>query len=416
MTKFNPIDVRKDFPIFSRSFSGKPLCYLDSTATTQKPQSVIDALTAYYSQSNANIHRGLYALAEESTNLYENARTRVARFINAVRPEEIVFTRNATESINLVAQAWGRKNLKEGDEVLITAMEHHANFVPWYQLSKEKGVVLKVAPLTADYDVDLAAFKKLLSPRTRLVAVTAMSNVLGTIVAVEEIIAMARSVGAKVLIDAAQSVPHFKTDVQAMGADWIAFSAHKMLGPTGIGVLWGRHDVLDAMDPFMGGGEMISIVSVEKTTWAQVPQKFEAGTPNIADAVAFVPALDYLDKLGMDEIRAHEKELLAYAIQRLSENPDLKLYGPLDVEKQGGVLSFNHKVVHAHDVGTIVSEEGVAIRVGHHCAQPLMKALKISSTVRASFYIYNTKADIDALVKALGRVNQVFGLTTGGSR
>ncbi|MBV9080463.1 MAG: SufS family cysteine desulfurase, partial [Elusimicrobia bacterium] len=340
MKAIDPKIIRKDFPIFSRSFGGRPLVYLDSTATTQKPNAVIDALVRFYRESNANIHRGVYPLAEEATNLYEAARERVARFINAPSRDEVIFTRNTTESINLVALTWGRANIKAGDEILITQLEHHANFVPWYMLAKECGAKLKVAPLDSHFNVDLDAFRKLVSPKTKLVAVTAMSNVLGTITPIKEMISMAKANGSTVLVDAAQSAPHFKTDVQLIDADFLAFSAHKMLGPTGVGVLWGRKELLEAMPPFNTGGEMISIVSVDEVTWADVPHKFEAGTPNFADAAAFPPALDYLDRLGMDAVRAHEKELLAYAIERLREIPDLTLYGPLDPEKQGGVISF----------------------------------------------------------------------------
>ncbi len=411
MKTFDPLIIKKDFPILSRTFRDRPLVYLDSTATTQKPNSVIDALSNFYRESNANIHRGVYDLAEEATNLYEAARTRTAQFIDAAEATEIVFTRNTTESINLVAYGWARKYLKAGDEILISQLEHHANFVPWFVLQKELGVKLVIAPIDKKFNVDLAAFKQLLTPRTKLVAVTAMSNVLGTITPLAEIISLARKAGATVLVDAAQSAPHFKTDVQELGCDFLVFSAHKMLGPTGVGVLWAKREILEDMNPFMTGGEMISIVSPEKVTWADLPHRFEAGTPNIADVAAFPAALDYLDRLGMDAIRAHEKELLAYALEKLAAVPDLTLYGPLDPEQQGGVISFNHKIVHAHDVGTIVGEEAVAIRVGHHCAQPLMKALGVSSTARASFYIYNTKADVDALVHALARVGQVFGLT-----
>lgn len=413
---FDPLKIRKDFPIFSRKINGKPLVYLDSAATTQKPESVISALADFYRHTNANIHRGVYALAEESTQAYELARKRTAAFINAPSADTVIFTRNTTESINLVAHSWARKFLKAGDEVLVTALEHHANFVPWYMLAKERGVVLKVIPIDAQTNIDLDAYKKLLSPKVKLVAATAMSNVLGTIVPAKEMAKLAHQSGALFLLDGAQSVPHLKTDVQDLDCDFLAFSAHKMLGPTGVGVLWVKKKILDQMDPFMGGGEMISVVSLEKTTWAEAPLKFEAGTPNYADTAAFTTALDYLEKIGMDAIRAHEKELVTYALQKLSQLPELTIYGPKDAEKQGGAISFNHKIVHAHDVGTILGEEGVAIRVGHHCAQPLMKTLGCSSTARASFYIYSTKEDVDALVKALSRVDQVFGLSSGAKK
>ncbi len=407
---FSSDSIRKDFPILSRKINGRPLVYLDSAATTQKPIAVIDALADFYRDTNANIHRGVYALAEESTAKYEEARTRVARFINAPRTESVIFTRNTTESINLVAHSWARKHLKAGDTVLLTALEHHANFVPWYMLSKEKGIKLKSVPLMPDTTIDMEAYKRLLTSDVKLVAVTAMSNVLGTITPAKRMAALAHENRALFLLDGAQSVPHLSTDVQDLDCDFLAFSAHKMLGPTGVGVLWVRDSILETMDPFMGGGEMISVVSAENTTWADAPLKFEAGTPNYADTAAFTAAIDYLEKIGMDAVRAHEKELTAYALGKLTALPDLTVYGPRDPEKQGGAISFNHNIVHAHDVGTILGDQGVAIRVGHHCAQPLMKVLGVSSTARASFYIYSTKQDVDALVESLGRVDEVFGL------
>lgn len=413
---FDPHVIRKDFPILSRKIAGKPLVYLDSAATTQKPASVIDAISNFYRTDNANIHRGVYALAEESTRLYEDARLRTARFINAPSDKTVIFTRNTTESINLVAHSWARKHLKAGDEILLTALEHHANFVPWYMLSKEKGVSIKSIPLNADTTVDLNAYKKMLTPKVKLVAATAMSNVLGTIVPVKEMAALAHEAGALFLVDGAQSVPHLKTDVVDLDCDFLAFSAHKMLGPTGVGVLWVKENILDRMDPFMGGGEMISVVSIENTTWAEAPLKFEAGTPNYADTAAFTASLDYLENIGMEAVRRHEKELVSYALEQLSKLSDITVYGTKDAEKQGGAVSFNHKIVHAHDVGTILADEGVAIRVGHHCAQPLMKTLGTSSTARASFYIYSMKEDVDALVSALAKVDEVFGLKGSKSK
>ncbi len=407
---FNVDNIRKDFPILSRKINGKPLVYLDSAATTQKPNVVIDALANFYREHNANIHRGVYALAEESTEMYEVARRRTAKFINARSSDSVIFTRSTTEGINLVAHSWARKHLKAGDEIVLTELEHHANFVPWYILSKERGVKIKIAPIDSSTKIDLDAYKKMLTGKVKLVAATAMSNVLGTITPAKEMARLAHEVGALFLLDGAQSVPHMKTDVQDLGCDFLAFSAHKMLGPTGVGVLWVKPSVLDTMDPFMGGGEMIGVVSVENTTWAEAPMKFEAGTPNYADTAGFTPALDYLEKIGMDAIRAHEKKMVAYTLKRLAERDDLIVYGVSDPEKQGGAISFNHKVVHAHDVGTILGEASVCIRVGHHCAQPLMKALGTSSTARASFYIYSTEADVDALMTALDGVNSVFGL------
>ncbi|MCG3205916.1 MAG: Cysteine desulfurase SufS [Elusimicrobia bacterium] len=408
--------VRKDFPLLSRVINGKPVAYLDSASTTQKPQAVIDALTRFYQHTNANIHRGVYAMAEESTALYENTRKRVAQFIHAPHSDSVIFTRNTTESINLAAHSWARKHLKAGDEILVTDLEHHANFVPWYMLSKERGVVLKSIPIDSSTQIDMEAYEKLLTPRVKLVAATAMSNVLGTITPAQQMASLAHRNGALFLLDGAQSVPHMTTDVQTLDCDFLAFSAHKMLGPTGVGVLWVRENILKTMDPFMGGGEMINTVSIEKTTWAEPPLKFEAGTSNYADTAVFSTALDYLEGLGMPSIRQHEKELVGYALEKLSAIPDITVYGPKDPEKQGGAISFNHKVVHSHDVGSILGEEGVAIRVGHHCAQPLMKVLGTSSTARASFYVYSTKEDVDALVRGLNRVNEVFGLkSTRGS-
>ncbi|MCB4756197.1 MAG: cysteine desulfurase [Elusimicrobia bacterium] len=411
MNQLDPHKIRKDFPILSRTMNGKPLVYLDNAATTQKPNAVIKALADFYRETNANIHRGAYPLAEEATTLYEETRSKVGRFINAASPESLIFTRNTTESINLVAHSWARKFLKEGDEILLTALEHHANIVPWYLLSKEKGIKLKSVPVKDDSTLDMEAFKRFLTPRVKLVAVTGMSNVLGTLTPLEDIIRTAHQNRSLVLVDGAQSVPHLPTDVTQLDVDFLAFSAHKMLGPTGVGVLWVKPEILDTMDPFLGGGEMISTVSLEKITWADPPFKFEAGTPNYADVAVFAVAVDYLEKLGMDAVRDHEKEILHYALSRLSELHDYVIYGPKDPEKQSGAISFNHKTIHAHDVGTILGLDGVAIRVGHHCAQPLMVTLGVPATARASFYIYNTKEDVDALITALKKVNQVFGLT-----
>jgi cysteine desulfurase/selenocysteine lyase len=406
--KLDAAKIRKDFPIFSRTENGKPLIYLDSAASTQKPLVVIDAIANFYKRSNANIHRGVYPLAEEATQLFEDTRSKVAKFINAPSTRGVIFTRNTTEGINLVAQSWARKNLKSGDEILITDLEHHANVVPWYLVAKEKGLKIKSAPLTSDGQIDTVAFQKLLTPKVKLVAVSAMSNVLGTITPIIDLVKWAKANKSLTVVDGAQSTPHVATDVQAIGSDFFAFSAHKMLGPTGVGVLWGREELLEEMDPYQGGGEMISVVTLENITWADIPHKFEAGTPNFADVAAFSAALDYLSALGMDAVRSHEKELVTYALKRLNDLPDITVFGPKNAEKQGGAISFNHKVIHAHDVGTILGEEGVAIRVGHHCAQPLMKVLGVPSTSRASFYIYNTPSDIDALVEALEKVNEVF--------
>ena len=410
MKPFSAEAVRKDFPIFSRPMNGKPLVYLDSAATTQKPARVIEALDRFYRESNANIHRGVYTLAEDATERYETARKRVAKFINAPTEKSVVFTRNTTESINLVAHSWARKFLKAGDEILLTDMEHHANTVPWYLLAQEKGVRLKSAPLTPRHTLDMEAFEKLLTPAVKLVAVTAMSNVLGTFNPIEEIVRLARKNGSFVLVDGAQSVPHGTTDVRKMGCDFLAFSAHKMLGPTGVGVLWAKSEILETMDPFLGGGEMISTVRLDKITWAEPPLKFEAGTSNYADVAVFSEAIDYLENLGQDAVRDHERRLVAYALKRLGERDDLEIFGPRDPSLQGGVISFRHKIVHAHDIGTILSDQGVAVRVGHHCAQPLMRALGVAATVRASFYVYSTEADVDALMDGLKQVDRVFRL------
>jgi len=404
----DPKSIRKDFPVLSRKVHGKPLIYLDNAATTQKPTSVIEAESRYYEQTNANIHRGIHTLSEEATAQYEKAREKVARFIGAGVSESIIFTRNATEAINLVAHSWGRKNLKAGDEILLTDVEHHSNLVPWIMTAQGTGAKLRFIPLTTEGELDLSKLDQLLTSKTKLVAITAMSNVLGTIMPVREIIQKARSVGAKVLLDGAQSVPHLATNVTALQCDFLAFSAHKMLGPTGIGILYGKPDLLDAMDPFLGGGDMILEVWRDRFSWNDLPWKFEAGTPNIAGAIAFGAAIDYLNKIGMDNVRDHEKELTAYALEQLQKDPRVHLFGPKNVEKRGGVISFNYGNVHPHDIGTLLDQEGVAIRAGHHCCQPFMRDHGISGTARASFYIYNTRDDVDALVKALKTVSTVF--------
>jgi cysteine desulfurase/selenocysteine lyase len=405
--------VRSDFPILERQVNGKQLVYLDSAATSQKPRQVIEALTRYYSETNAYIHRGIHALAEEATAAYEKTRQRVARFVGARNVKSIVFTRNATESVNLVAQAWGRRNVGEGDEILSSQMEHHSNLVPWQMLAKEKGARMRHIPVTDDGQMDLSDLDRLVTDRTRIVAVSAMSNALGTINPVKEIIAAARRKGALVLLDGAQLVPHSKVDVSELDCDFLAFSSHKMLGPTGVGVLYGRKEILEKMDPFMGGGEMILEVWDDRATYNDIPNRFEAGTPNIADVIALEAAIDYLESLGMENVRAHERQLVSYALGRFAEQDELTLYGPADTALRGGVVSFNFKEIHPHDVGTILDEEGIAIRAGHHCAQPLMRRYGVSGTCRASFYVYTTEAEIDALMAALDRVRQVFGLAAG---
>lgn len=401
--------IRGDFPVLAQEVNGHPLVYLDNAATTQKPRQVIEAIVRYYETTNANVHRGIHTLSMRASAQYEAVREKTAAFIGARRPEEIVFTRNATESINLVARAWGDANVGEGDEIVVTMMEHHSNLVPWQLLAARKGARLRHAPLTADGRLDLDGMRALLGPRTKLVAVTQASNVLGTITPVAEIVAMAREHGATVLVDGAQSAPHMPIDVAALGCDFFAFSAHKMLGPTGVGVLWGRYDLLAAMEPFLGGGSMIERVMLEQSTWAPPPERFEAGTPNIAGVIGFGAALDYLAALGMGPVRAHEVEVAAAALDRLRNVPGLAIHGPLDPEARCAVVSFAMEGIHPHDVSTVLDSEGIAIRAGHHCAQPLMRQLDEAATSRASFYLYNTVDEVDALVRGLERVRRTFG-------
>jgi cysteine desulfurase/selenocysteine lyase len=401
--------VRQDFPILRQQVNGRPLVYLDNAATTQKPRQVIEALVRYYETSNANIHRGIHTLATRATEQYEDARRKVARFIGARGPEEVVFTRNATEAINLVARAWGDEHIGEGDEIVLTLMEHHSNIVPWQLLARRKGATLRYAGITDDGKLDLDELRRLIGPRTKLVAVTQMSNVLGTINPVADIAEMAHQAGALLLVDGAQSVPHLPVDVQALGADFLAFSAHKMLGPTGVGVLWARAELLEAMPPFLGGGDMIAVVRPESSTWAELPHKFEAGTPNIADVIAFGAAVDYLEGIGMANARRHEEELTELALERLRRVAGVRIFGPSSASERGGVVSFAMEAAHPHDVATIADGYGVAIRAGHHCAQLLMRALGVPATSRASFSIYNDVDDIEALVEALEGVNRVFG-------
>jgi cysteine desulfurase/selenocysteine lyase len=401
--------IRRDFPVLRREVNGVPLVYLDNAATSQKPVQVIAELTRYYRDYNANIHRGVHTLSQEATAAYEAAREKVAAFIGATRADEIVFTRNTTESINLVAHSYGRSALQAGDEIVISEIEHHSNIVPWQMLRDERGVVLRYIPMLPDGTLDMDEARRLIGPKTKLLAITQMSNALGTIVPVTELAALAHAQGAVVLVDGAQGVPHLATDVHAIGADFLAFSSHKMLGPTGVGVLWGRHELLEAMPPFMGGGDMILNVTMERSTWNEVPYKFEAGTPNIADVIAFGTAIDYLSALGMDAVRAHERDLLGYALDRMVDVPGITIYGPDDREIRGGVLSFSLEGVHPHDIGQVLDSHGVAVRAGHHCAQPVMAALEIPATARASFYIYNTRAEVDALVQATHEVVRFFG-------
>ena len=405
-------NLRKDFPILDRKVrDNKSLVYLDNASTTQKPNQVIDAITDYYQNHNANIHRAVYALAEEATEAFEATRDKVAKFINIKNREEIIFVRGTTEAINLVAYAWGRSNVKEGDIIVSTEYEHHSNIVPWQLLTQEKHAKIEYIGMDDNGELILDDLDKLLETgKVKLVAFSLMSNVLGTITDAEKIIAKCKEKGVLTLVDGAQAVPHMKVDIEKLGCDFFAFSGHKMLGPTGIGVLWVKKQVLETMNPFHGGGDMIREVHKYETTWNDLPYKFEAGTPNIADVVGFGAAIDYLTKLGMDNVRQHEIELTQYAIDKLTQVKGLQIYGTKNLAKRGGVISFNFADVHPHDVAQIIDEEGIAVRSGHHCAQVLMERLNVAATSRASFYIYNTKEDVDALVKSLNKVARLFKL------
>lgn len=405
---FDACRARADFPIFTRRVNGKPLVYLDSAATTQKPSSVIKALTAYYESHNANIHRGVHTLAEEAERLVEESRAKAARFINAPKPDSIVFTRNSTEAINLVAHGWARKHMKPGEEILLTELEHHSNLVPWQLLSRDRGVRLRQVPVDAEGRISVDVARRTITPKTRLFAFTAMSNALGTLSPVKELVDVAHQNGSLALVDGAQWVPHLKTDVQDWGCDFLAFSGHKMLGPTGVGCLYGKPEVLETMDPFMGGGGMISEVWFERSTWNSVPHRFEAGTPAIADCAAFGAAIDYLESCGLEAIHAHEKALTAKLLDILRAEEGVTVYGPGDPAERGGVVSFNIAGVHPHDVGQLFDSEGVAVRVGHHCCQPLMRKLQTAGTARASVYLYNTEDDIEAFARGLKKVKQFF--------
>ncbi len=400
--------IRKDFPILERKVYGKPLVYLDNAATSQKPRQVIDALVDYYENYNANIHRAVHCLGEEATAAYEEARAKVAKFINAPSPESVIFTRNTTEAINLVAYTWGRANVLEGDEILLTQMEHHSNLIPWQRLASEKGATVRYIELTDTQTLALDGLENLFDARTRIAAMPHVSNSLGTINPVEKIAAEARRNGTLFLVDGAQGAPHLPVDVQAIGCDFYAFSSHKMLGPTGLGVLYGRPELLEEMEPFLGGGEMIRKVTFEGATWNDLPWKFEAGTPNIADVIAFGSAIDYLNQLGMENVREHEIEITDYALTRLSQLEGIVMYGPPDPRERGGVVSFNFGDLHPHDIGTVLDHHGVAIRAGHHCTQPLMRTLGVSGTARASFYIYNIPEEVDVLIEALEATRDFF--------
>jgi cysteine desulfurase/selenocysteine lyase len=399
--------LARDFPILSRPMRGKRLVYLDNGATTQKPEAVIEAERRFYRESNANIHRGVHWLSQHATDLYEQARERVQRLLNAARSDEIVFTRGTTESINLVAYSWGRANLKAGDEIVLTGMEHHSNIVPWQLICEQTGALLKVVPLTDRGELQLDVYQSLLGPRTRLVSVVHVSNALGTVNPVARMIERAHAVGAWVLVDGAQAVAHQPVDVQALGCDFYAFSGHKLYGPTGIGALYARRELLAAMPPWQGGGDMIRTVSFEGSTWADAPQRFEAGTPNIAGAVGLAAAIDYVSAIGLDRIAAHEHRLLAHATEAAQRIPGLRLIGT--APDKAGILSFVVDGIHPHDLGTILDSEGVAIRAGHHCAMPVMTRFGIPGTARASFALYNDESDVAALVAAIGKAQQMFG-------
>jgi cysteine desulfurase/selenocysteine lyase len=400
--------IREDFPILRREFHGKRIVYLDSANTSQKPRAVIDAVTEYYERHNANLYRAVYELAEEATAMFEAARERLARFIGAPDPSCVVFNRGTTEAINLVANAWGRKHLREGDEILLTEMEHHSNIVPWQLVAAATGAVLRYLPVADDGTLDLSDLEELLTERTKVLAVTGQSNVLGTLPPLRELAEAAHAVGAIVVVDGAQLVPHNRVDVVDLGVDFLTISGHKMLGPTASGGLYGRRELLDAMDPFLGGGEMIMEVYPDRSTYKDPPHRFEAGTMNIGQEIGLAAAIDYLEGLGMDAVREHEKELTAYAIERLEE-AGARVFGPKDVEVRGGAVSFWYRDIHPHDLAQVLDQEAVCVRPGHHCAQILMRRLGVPATTRASFYVYNTTRDVDALVEALGRAGEIFG-------
>ena len=400
--------IQSDFPILQvEAYPGVPLIYLDNAATSQKPAPVIEAMVDYLSGYNANVHRGLHRLSEDATAAYEGARERVAAFINSAETESVIFVRNTTEAINLVAYSWGRANIQPGDQILLTEMEHHSNVVPWQLLAEERGAVVRYLPITEDGLLDLSTLPGMLTERTKLFAFTAMSNVLGTINPVKELVAAARAVGAVTVIDAAQSVPHLGVDVQGIGCDFLAFSGHKMCGPTGIGVLYGRRELLEEMPPFLGGGEMIRRVRFEGSTWNDLPWKFEAGTPSIAEGIGLGAAVDYLSKVGMDEIHAHEQFIAGYALEALSEVKGLHALGP-PVAQRGGVVAFTLDGIHPHDISQLLDQDGIAIRAGHHCAMPLHHRLRIPASARASFYLYTSTDEVDKLVTGLNRVREVF--------
>lgn len=411
---FDALQLKQDFPILSRTMrGGHPLVFLDSGATSQKPYAVLDAERAFYEQHNAAVHRGSYLLAEEANAAYEAARTTVARFLNA-KFEEVIFTKSATESLNLLAYSFGnsagssRFSLKPGDKIVVSEIEHHANLIPWQQLAKRTGATLDWFPVTPEGRLDLSQIETIISPATKVVAITHQSNVLGTIVPLEAIVARAKEVGAVVVLDACQSAPHFGLDVQALGVDFLAFSGHKALGPTGVGVLWGREELLDQMEPFLTGGSMIETVTMTDATWAELPRKFEAGVPNMAQAVGLAAALDYLSNVGMEAVHQHEMRLTKLALEGISQLQHVSIIGPTTMESRGGVISFTMEGVHPHDVGQVLDSQGIAVRTGHHCAWPLMRKMGVVGTTRASFYLYNTESDITALIDGIDQVKRYF--------
>ncbi|EAD0709224.1 cysteine desulfurase [Listeria monocytogenes] len=402
--------IRADFPILAQEINEKPLAYLDNAATSQKPKQVIEALTHYYEFDNANVHRGVHTLAARATDAYESARGKVAKFIRAREVAEIIFTRGTTSAINLVVDSYAEANIEAGDEIVISYLEHHSNFIPWQQLAKRKGAVLKYIELEEDGTISVEQAKKAIGEKTKIVALAHVSNVLGTITPIKEIAAIAHQFGAVILVDGAQAVPHMEVDVVDLDADFYAFSGHKMMAPTGIGALYGKRELLDAMEPTEFGGEMIDFVELYDSTWKELPWKFEAGTPIIGGAIALGAAIDYLAEVGLENIHAHEQALASYAMEEMSKIEGITIYGPKDASKRCGLVTFNLEGAHPHDIATILDEDGVAIRAGHHCAQPLMKWLDVSSTARASFYIYNTKEEIDALIDGLKLTKEYFGL------
>ncbi|EAG9729217.1 cysteine desulfurase [Listeria monocytogenes] len=402
--------IRADFPILAQEINEKPLAYLDNAATSQKPKQVIEALTHYYEFDNANVHRGVHTLAARATDAYESARGKVAKFIHAREVAEIIFTRGTTSAINLVVDSYAEANIEAGDEIVISYLEHHSNLIPWQQLAKRKGAVLKYIELEEDGTISVEQAKKTIGEKTKIVALAHVSNVLGTITPMKEIAAIAHQFGAVILVDGAQAVPHMEVDVVDLDADFYAFSGHKMMAPTGIGALYGKRELLDAMEPTEFGGEMIDFVELYDSTWKELPWKFEAGTPIIGGAIALGAAIDYLAEVGLANIHAHEQVLASYAIEEMSKIEGITIYGPKDASKRCGLVTFNLEGAHPHDIATILDEDGIAIRAGHHCAQPLMKWLDVSSTARASFYIYNTKEEIDALIDGLKLTKEYFGL------